>query len=70
MMCEDSLLTLGDDIECISFHSGLNVFLVTTSTGQLRVFDSTSYTKLYEVQYDVDGELMHLLIKFVVNDEF
>ena len=48
---EDSSLKLGDSIESICFHHSLNVFLVTTTDKQIKVFDSHSAAQFTSVHY-------------------
>lgn len=55
---EDGTIELGDSIESLSFHQALNVFLVTTREGRVRVFDPHSCLKLSDVP--VHGKLSML----------
>lgn len=47
---EDGSIELGDSVEGLCFHQALNVFLVTTRDGRVRVYDPHSSLKLSDVQ--------------------
>ncbi|XP_042886814.1 uncharacterized protein LOC122262755 [Penaeus japonicus] len=47
---EDGSIELGDSVEGLCFHQALNVFLVTTKDGRVRVYDPHSSLKLSDVQ--------------------
>ena len=57
---EDGLIELGDSIQGLTFHQALNVFLVTTKDGKIRVYDPHSSLKLSDVQ--LHGEIIFVIL--------
>ncbi|XP_069180397.1 baculoviral IAP repeat-containing protein 6 isoform X6 [Procambarus clarkii] len=53
---EDGAIELGESIEGLCFHQALNVLLVTTTDGRIRVFDPHSSLKLSDVHLHGDGK--------------
>ena len=52
---EDWSLYFGDSVESICYHGTLNAFIITTRDNKIKVFDSSSNSKLCEVSDNKKG---------------